>query len=178
MGFSLLELVVAIVVVSLGAGVIYSYIEAIARSPEPAVREKGIVLGRALMEEILGKRWDEHTPPGGGVLCTGETSNGCSGTASTPGPDGGEARGSFDDVDDYDGLTETGSFTDESGASVSLPGYARSASVCYIPSGSSNITSTNPACVSGSTTDTKRITVTVTIPTGESFSFVSVRCNL
>ena len=175
-GFTLIELIITIVVISLGAGVIYSYLEAISRSPEPAVREKGIVLGRALMEEVAGKRWDEATRIGGSVVCTAETSSNCTGSAGSIGADPGENRAKYDDVDDYNGLTENGIFQDQEGNTETLSGFSRSVSVCYIPSSAVSISASTPACAS-STTDTKRIVVTVGTPAGENFSFVAVRCN-
>ncbi len=172
----MIELIITIVIISLGAGVLYSYIAAVTRSPEPVVRQTAIMLGRGLMEEIVSKRWDENTPVGGGVICTTETTTGCVSSASPIGAEEG-SRSDWDDVDDYDGLTEQNNFTGQDGCVTTINGASRSVDISYIPSSSTTVTATSPPGSTSSATDIKRIVVTITTPAGETFQFVTLRSN-
>lgn len=106
------------------------------------------------------------------------------GTASAVSLDTGETAGAnnrplWDDVDDYNGVSEplTGSFYDQDGATLpgDLAGFTRSVEVDYIASNATPIDSST--LTTGTATDTKRIIVTVTSPLGETFSLVAVSCN-
>ena len=167
-GFSLLELIITILIVSLGAGIIFSYMGAIVRSPEPTLRYKALALATGLMDEIVAKRWDETSPLGGGNTTSPSTSLG---------PDAGETdRTRYDDVDDYNGFKESDTFTDQDGKTFTVQGITREATVDYISDSSNNIDASSPSS-SSSPTNTKRIVVKVTTPGGEEFSLVTVRCN-
>lgn len=202
-GFTLIEIVITIILLGAVAGILAPFFNAIVHSPDPVIRERAISLGQAMMDEIMAKRWDENTPMGGGPICTGESPNqairptlidACV-TAATPvaslGPNvvpAIETRIDFDDVDDYhfdptklpltpNGINETDTFIDQNGTAFSLPGYSRTVSVCYIASNTGTIDPTPAAC-SATTTDTKRVVVTITSPLGETFNFVAVACNI
>lgn len=167
-GFTLMELIITILIVSLGAGVIYSFLEAILASPEPTLRARAVVLGQGLMDEIVAKRWDENSPLGGGNATTPSTSLG---------PDAGEiVRSQYDDVDDYNGFSEEETFSDQEGNSFTVKGVKRWVTVDYIPDSATEIHYNIPATATGPT-NSKRIVVTVETSTGERFRFVSVRCN-
>lgn len=167
-GFSLIELIMTILILSLGAGVIYSFMEAIIASPEPTLRARAVALGQGLMDEIVGKRWDETTPLGGGSALS---------PSATLGPDLGETdRSRYDDVDDYNGFSEEDTFTDQEGNTFTVQGVKRRVTVDYIQDDASVIDHAVPAPASHAT-NTKRIVVTVETPAGETFMFVSARCN-
>ncbi len=113
-GLTLIELVVAIVVIAVAATAVMLLLATGYRSSaDPQLRIKAVELGQSYMDEIFAKRWDENTPLGGGcVVPTGtsacDPSNPqavCPGSGSC-GPDGTESRATFDDVDDYAGLQE------------------------------------------------------------------------
>jgi len=174
-GFTLIEIVLTIVILGAVAGILVPFFNAIVHSPDPAIRERAISLGQAMMDEIMAKRWDENTPMGGGPLNTVESTRGSTAPAATLGPDG-EARIDFDDVDDYNDLTEINNFTDQNGAAFVLNGYDRHVEVRYIASNTNPIDQNTPAA--GGTTDTKLVVVTVTSPLGEIFNFVAVACNI
>lgn len=101
-GFTLIELIITIVVISIAlAAMLGAFSSSMARSADPMWRNKTIKLAQLYMDEILSKRYDESTPIGGvpaatAVSCqpfsadTGELNN----------------RALYDDVDDYDGLSE------------------------------------------------------------------------
>ncbi len=129
-GFTLVETVIFILVLAIGAaGIMTLYQNVLSRGGDPLLRHKGLVLAQDLMDEILSKRWDEHTPNGGGGLdaCAGGVKDGrndagasgnsvdcdpaCNDDDASPiGLDAGEsateARRNWNDVDDYDGLDE------------------------------------------------------------------------
>jgi len=174
-GFTLIEIIVSIVIMGLALGVLVPFYNAVSHSPDPVIRERAIALGQALMDEIMAKRWDENTPMGGGPLLTGESSRGSGSPAASLGPDG-ESRIDYDDVDDYHGLNENGTFSDQNGNSFSLPNYSRQVSVRYIASSANPIDQNTPAAAGA--TDSKLAVVSVTSPLGETFFFISVACNL
>ena len=177
-GFSLLELVMTIIILSFISLILIPLFKSVTSGGDPVIRARGVALGQALMDEIMNKKWDENTPMGGGPLNTTESSRG-SDAAGAIGPEPGETRPDYDDVDDYDGLFEQDSFKDQNDTSFALRGYSRKAEVTYIPSDTAVITATSPAGsrAAAAATDTKRVTVTVTMPNGESFSLVSLKCN-
>ncbi len=163
-GFTLIEIVVGIVTL----GIVLSLLSVLLfpqakRSAEPLLQMRAAELGIALMNEITGKSFDEFSDHSGGALRCGE--------AEPPpcsivlGPDG-EARGDYNDVDDYHGLNN---MTDSLGGDLSAryPGFSYSIHVCY--SDSSGVCS-GPSVF-------KRIQITVTTPLGESIVFSSIRGN-
>lgn len=198
-GFTLIEIVLTIVILGAVAGIMVPFFNAIVRSPDPAIRERAISLGQAMMDEIMAKRWDENTPFGGGPLVTGETvaANGTTcipcdgnrlycficrnpgyvpGAANAVGNDDGETRIDFDDVDDYNGIDEVNNFNDQNGAAFAMPGYRREVAVRYIASAANPIDQNT--LVAAGTTDTKLVVVRITSPLGEVFNFVAVACNI
>lgn len=70
------------------------------------------LLASSLMEEVLSKHYDEQDQAP---------------FSSNLGPDSGETAGSFDDIDDYNGYTDS-----------SLPGYTAQVSVSYVYLDNSN----------------------------------------
>lgn len=198
-GFTLVELVLTIVLLGFSALVLFPFFSAIDHSPDPVLREKAVALGQAMMDEILAKKWDENSPNGGNPpICTSESTStadrasldpGCTypGTgpvASAIGLNAGETAGAanrslWDDVDDYDGVSEPagGLFYDQDGGQLpgSLAGFTRSVEVDYIASNAAPID--GATAVSANPTDTKRIVVTVTSPLNETLTLVAVACN-
>jgi len=197
-GFTLIELVLTIVLLGFSAMIMIPFFSAITHSPDPVLREKAIALAQAMMDEITAKKWDEKSPNGGyPPICTSESTGvavrpsldpGCTfpgvgPLASAIGLDG-EAAGAnnrmlWDDVDDYNGVSEPfgGFFYDQNGGMIpgDVTGFTRTVVVDYIASNASSIDSSTP--VSATATDTKRIVVTVTSPLGETCSLVGVSCN-
>lgn len=88
-GFTLVELVLFIVILSVGvAGILLVMNTVVASSADPMVRKQALALADSILEEILQK---EYADPDG---VSDETS-----------------RATFDDVDDYNGKTNS-TFTD------------------------------------------------------------------
>lgn len=137
-GFTLIELVIFIVVVSVGIVGILSVMNlTVQHSADPAVRKQTAALADSILEEILLKEYDD--------------------------PDGGEnvveaGRDSYDDIDDYNGLTNA-AFTD-------LPAVVSGYGI--------NIAVTDGTATLGVTA--KQVTVTVT-GGAESVSITGYRAN-
>lgn len=92
-------------------------------------------------------------------------------TQSTLGPEFGEVeanRRKFDDVDDYDGWTESVVQDKLGNPATGFAGYQRSVQVVYARLSDPNLTSTVP-------TDLKRITVQVVGPNQETATLVGLR---
>lgn len=138
---TLVEVMFSIVVMSTMLLAALGSVGAVAKS---RVRQKetvqGLALARQLMSEIVQTRYKDLVNPVFGV----ETA---------------ETRATYDDVDDYHGLTEASAQYSNGTAIVGGTGWARSVSVQWV-------NAANPATTSGSDAGLKKITVTVTSPTG------------
>ncbi|WP_220720225.1 type IV pilus modification PilV family protein [Agarivorans litoreus] len=101
-GFTLIELIVGIVVLAISLVVITSFLAPQAlKSVDPVYEVRSAELGSSLMNEILGKSFDENSDhTGGGLWRCGETGQLSCTAASDYGPDG-ESRAQYNDVDDY-----------------------------------------------------------------------------
>lgn len=130
-GFSLLETVIFIVVVGIAlSGLVTLFVQNTRSSADPLIRERAVVIAHAYMDEIMGKRFDENTPLGGGCVESGSDSctdycdaysdtqcvqskcrlvsaGTCVPRANLSGIYTEEGnRAAYDDVDDYDGINE------------------------------------------------------------------------
>ncbi|MCW8887347.1 MAG: prepilin-type N-terminal cleavage/methylation domain-containing protein [Motiliproteus sp.] len=163
-GFSLVELVITIAIMSIALlGVAFSLQFSADRSADPLIQSKTVELVQAYSEEILTKRFDELTPVGGVPACTSCTA------AVSFGADS-ETRGggvnTFDDVDDYHGIDEVP--VDAQGNTRSeYQGYRVQIAVSYA----------GTALGLASDQYAKEITITVTPPTQEPLEFSVYRGN-
>lgn len=134
-GFTLIEVIIFIVVVSAGlAGILLVSNTVVAASADPMVRKQAISVAESMLEEILLK---EYTKPSDSTAVAYGVS--------------GWSRALFDTVDDYNGYNTTGGITDVSGAAVDgLSGFNISPAVTV--ASSSDLTGANA----------KKVTVTVT----------------
>ncbi len=113
-GFTLVETIVGIVVLSIAFTIFTSLIYPLAnQSAEQVHQIRAAELGQSMINEILGKAFDENSDMSGGVYRCGEDQNNDSlvvladgETCSTIlGNEESDKREFFDDVDDYNGLT-------------------------------------------------------------------------
>lgn len=94
-GFTLIETVIFIVIVSIAVAAISNQIsQNVEHSADPLLRQRAIAIAHLYLDRMQGVRWDETTPVGGG------TSSG----QSTEGLDTGEScnLAQLDDFDDFD----------------------------------------------------------------------------
>ena len=119
-GFSLIEVIAAILLISIGVlGVLSAMNTLVKGSADPMVRKQAIAIAESLLEEIVLK---DFANPTGGYTGTDRTQ--------------------FDDVSDYAGYTTTG-IVDISGTAISgLSGYNIS-SVTVVNAALGNIASTD-----------------------------------
>lgn len=126
-GFTLIEVIIFIVVVGAGlAGILSVSNTVVKSSADPMVRKQAIAIAESVLEEVLQKEY-----------CDPDTVNATTnpptcGLHTTEG-----SRALNDDVDDYDGATQT-LFNSSSGAGawpVALDGYTLSIAVAVVTSG-------------------------------------------
>lgn len=112
-GVNLLELIIAIVVISIATtGVLLVYAQVVRHSADPMIQQQALAVAEAYLDEILARPVDD--------------------------PDGtnaGETRATFDNIGDYHGiadsppLNQSGSADWDGDAQPDLPGYAVSVQV-------------------------------------------------
>lgn len=101
-GFTLVEAIVGIVVLSISFSILTTLIYPLAnQSAEQVHQIRAAELGQSMINEILGRAFDENSDMGGGFTRCGELSITC----SAIGPDLGESRANYNDVDDYDEIS-------------------------------------------------------------------------
>jgi len=100
-GVTLVELVISIVIISIAmVAMMSSFSLSMSHSADPLWHNKTLKLGQLYLDEILAKKYDELSPIGGLPIVTSPS---CSGL----GAEGAETRATFDDVDDYHGITNS-----------------------------------------------------------------------
>lgn len=169
-GFTLIELIVGIVVLSISFSLIISLILPLSeKSAEQLHQVRASELGQSMMNEILARAFDENSDMAGGLVRCGENSVVCTGEGNLGADLGETERSLYDDVDDYIGFdfsTETNAL----GESFSdlYPGFNVNITVCY-----SNFS----ASCSSSIELAKLITITVTTPQDFDFVFAFYKAN-
>lgn len=99
-GFTLLELIVATVVLSLAlVALIGVFNQSVINSVDPVVQIRALECAQSKMDEILARKFDENTPSGGVPACGSADSGAaaCGGISVDAG---------LDDVGDYNGHTD------------------------------------------------------------------------
>lgn len=95
-GFSLIELIVFIVVISIAlAALIQVFNESSKSNVDPLVQIRALECAQAKMDEVLSRKFDEATPSGGVPACGSFEGSSCSGIATV-------VDTSLNDVGDYD----------------------------------------------------------------------------
>jgi MSHA pilin protein MshD len=104
-GVTLIELIVGIVVLAISLSIITSVLGPLfIKSADPWHQVRAAELGQSLMNEILGKSFDENSNRSGSLMRCGESGINCS---PTLGPEEAD-RTLYDDVDDYNGMGVSG----------------------------------------------------------------------
>lgn len=169
-GMTLIELVVFIVVISIGlAGVLAALNMTTRNSVNPMILKQQVAIAESLLEEIESKPFTYCDPDDPNVT-TATSTSGCT-TVQGLSATSGESRYSqtvpFDNVGDYNGFSMTGihSPTDSTNSITGLGNY--SASVVITQVGTALGLADNTAAL--------RINVTVTAPTQSSITLTGYR---
>lgn len=152
-GITLIELVVSILIVSLGvAGILVVITQATRSSADPMVTDQAVAIAEAYLEEILLKDFSDPDQPESG------------------GPEGGESRPTYDDVNDYNGLSDAGARDQNNNPIAGLGQYNVSVSVA-------SAADLGPAGGQTPAADTLRVIVQVGAPNGVNISLSGYRSN-
>ena len=184
-GFSLIELVIAIVILSIGVtGLLTLVLGTTKHSVDPQVRVQGNAIARAYLEEIMLNSFCEPNfdPDGDGLTecssttvgegcteaaCANASTNTCGGQFAVGGAETG--RSVFDDVCDYNGLTDVGA-RDQTGGAVITGLEDYTVNVTVVDTATLNI-------LSGANGQVVRIDITVTHSSGETMELSSYKTN-
>lgn len=97
-GATLVELIITIVIIGAAmAGVAGAFATLVGRSADPLDQSRAVALAQLYMDEILSKPFDHDAPPGGEPVYSG---------TCNIGSESGETRATFNDVDDYHGISQ------------------------------------------------------------------------
>jgi len=141
-GVTLVELIVSIVIISVAlSGVLLVMNYTTSHSADPMIEYQAVAIGEAYLEEILLQSYND------------------------PGGDAEAGRSDFDDVGDYNNLTDVGARDQNGQAIVGLESYTVSVAVADLPA-------FGPA---GQTVPARRVTVTVQHNSGVNLSLTGVR---
>ncbi len=154
-GFTLIELVIFIVIVSVAlAGVLLVLTQSTASSADPQLRRQALAVAESLLEEVQLMPFT-YCDPDDPAVDTATSAAACA-TPEVIGPEAGETRtGSpqFDNVNDYHGYSMPAGISDITGAAIAgLGAYSASVAVQAV------------ALDSAPASDALRITVTVNGP--------------
>lgn len=168
-GFTLIELIIGIVVLSVSLSIVSTLIvPAEEKSADNILQIKASELAQSLMTDILSRAFDDNSDMSGGRIRCGEpAANACT-LSSELGPETGEAgnRNLFDDVDDFHGYNELINASND----TLDGGYNQfTVNVTVIYAGDDLGLANNLLA--------KRITVTVTTPLGTAIAFTSYKAN-
>jgi MSHA pilin protein MshD len=149
-GFTLVEAVLSTLIIAMVATSALRGLGICAKASRMQVdRWRGYSLARQLLEEIRQTAYVDPAAPG------------------TFGPETNELRTNYDDVDDYNGVTESPP-TSRSGVAIAgYTGWRRTVSVAYV-----NATT---GAIVASDSGVKQITITVTSPRGVVSTLVALR---
>jgi len=163
-GYSLIELIITIVVTSIVMIIFYSiFAKNQLRSVTPVMQVKAAELGQAYLEEISLKRFDENSPIGNSVPCNQTASLLCGPIATEEGL---ANRSLFDDVDDYDGISDSPPVDALGNVRPGFSSFTVNVAVSYAG-----------ADFALSAQDLKLIEVTVISPEGDNFIFSQYKGN-
>lgn len=156
-GATLVELVMTIVIISIAiAGVVGAFSLIAGRSADPLNQTRAVALAQLYMDEVLSRRYDDSTPPGGVPKQNGCVINTEEGQ-----------REDYDDVDDYNAISDAAP-ANADGDSLGSAYSGFSVSVSVACAGSE---------VGLPNEEAKRIDITITDPSSQDYLFTAYRAN-
>lgn len=122
-GFTLIELVISIVILAMGVAAFTQMMNAsTVASVDPMIRQQAQAIAQSYLEEVmLNPFCDPNLSTDCPAFCTG--GNICSTCGGTASPAPAESRANFDDVCDYNGLSNTGARNQFDAAIAALSSY-------------------------------------------------------
>ncbi len=160
-GVTLVELVITIVVMGIALSALVSALSTgIGRSAQPLWEGKALELSQAYLDEIQAMAFDDLTPVGGGAVLTAASP--C--TLSNEG----QGRTFFDDVDDYHNVSDKPPVLIDS--SINMNQYANYQVDIQVSCAGTEVGLSNNNLA-------KRITVNISVPSGEVRSVVIYKGN-
>ena len=164
-GFTLIEVIIGIVTMSIALSVITTLLLPTAEQSAQQIHQiRAAELGQSLMNEIVGKAFDENSDMAGGKDRCGEALQAnCTGNASL-GPDGETSVAEYNDVDDYHGVDQNDLTLDGL-----YQGFTVSISVC-------NDANYDGSCT-GDIETAKLITITITDSSQNPITFAIYKAN-
>ncbi|MCF6458441.1 prepilin-type N-terminal cleavage/methylation domain-containing protein [Pseudoalteromonas sp. MMG024] len=180
-GFTLVEVIFGIVLMAIVLTIVTGLLAPQAKqSADPVIQVKANELGQAMMNEILGRSFDEQSRRSPPYTQCGIASSSCT-LPSDLGCDDPEEkdingkciRNKLNDVDDFIGNYQAADLQNSLGQPVTnlYPGFSLSVNVVY------DDDANGIADTSGDYNTLKLITVTVTAPTGEVYGFSAYKGN-
>ena len=168
-GFTLIEIIITIVFISIVmVGVLSAYTSAMKTSADPLQQIRAVELGQSYMDEIFSKRFDENTRQGGVPRCgSSDVGQVACTTSGNFGPDAGETRSSFDDVDDFHNLNQPTLLDSLGNPRSGYDNYQIQITVSYAGNELASIANN----------DAKRIEIIATTPKGDSYTLSAYRVN-
>jgi MSHA pilin protein MshD len=155
-GLTLIELIMFIVIVGVAlAGVLTVLNHTTRHSADPLIRKQALAIAEAILEEVMLQPFTWCDPDDtnaatatSAAACTGGAAGANNESRSPLGPETGEARGTFDNVSDYQGLS-------------TATNIAGNATAPYIAPYTATVTIVEEALNGIAATESLRITVTV-----------------
>lgn len=166
-GFTLIETIVGIVVLSIAFSIMINLIyPRVEESADQLHQVRAAELAQSLLNEIQGRAFDENSDKVGSILRCGET--GAPACTTLIGSEEGTNRELFDDVDDYNNLA----LEDSEGSDLSgiYQGFSLQVSVI-------NDSNYDGVADTINYSTAKLITVSVTTPTGFTIDFSTYKVN-
>lgn len=176
-GFTLVEMVIVIVVMAIAVtGITASLFPLGRQSVEQIAAVKAAELGRAVMDEVVGRNFDEKSGPYGGLPeCIPKTvadAESCT-LPNQLGTDGELTKSAYNDVDDFHGLSGLATDVLDNTLSDGYNGYYIDIQVFYEQDSSGTMLGQ----VSNVATNYKRINVVITDRQGNKYPFATTRGN-
>lgn len=172
-GFTLVEMIFGIVLMAIVLTIVTSLLSPQARqSADPVIQVKANELGQAMMNEILGRSFDENSRRSPPYIRCGEAGFSNCTLPADLGSDG-ETRAAFNDVDDFIGSYDTADLANSLGQSIATDyvGFSVLVSVVY------DDDADGVADTAGDFNKLKLITIEVKAPTNDVYGFAAYRGN-
>jgi MSHA pilin protein MshD len=162
LGISLIELIMFIIIVSIGVIALLAVFSTAARkSTDPMIQKQVLAIAESVLEEVESRPFTICDPDDANAT-TAVTTADCATTPEAMGPES-ETRATFDNVNDYGPTSTISPYADITGTTT-IPGYSATVAVAN----SANLNSL-PA------TEVLLVTVTVTGPGSSSLSLQGYR---